>query len=341
MTSSPLLRVLHGERVDPPPVWLMRQAGRYLPEYRDLRARSGDFISFCLDPELAAEATLQPLRRYTLDAAIVFADILLLPHVIGQRVRFEAGHGPVLTPLQSMEDVGELDWSAAAKGLAPVCETLRRVRAELYEDIAVIGFAGAPWTVATYMIAGGKDPLRWDARATAWRDPALMDELLGRLAEATADYLIAQARAGAGVLKIFDSWTDALPPSLFERVSIAPTAEIVRRVRAAGVDAPIIGFPRGCGPLAADYAERTGVSALALDMNQASPQMLGLLPPDLPVQGGFDPALLAVGGAVMAGEAARLRALFADRPYIFNLGHGIAPSTRPGSVEELLELVRE
>ncbi len=340
MTTPPLVRVLRGEVLSPPPMWIMRQAGRYLPEYREVRATAPDFVAFCLNSELATEVTLQPFKRFAFDAAIVFADILLLPHAAGQSVRFVKGDGPVLNAVRTRADIDALDFSEAGTILAPVSETIRRVRAALDPDIAMIGFAGAPWTVATYMIGGGKDKDRWASRRFAWTHPSDLDELLARLADASADYLVAQAHAGADVLKLFDSWTDALPESLFERVSIAPVRRIVERVRAAGVEAPIIGFPKGSGALVARFAEETGVTAVALDMSQASARLVSLLPRDMPVQGGFDPALLSAGGPAMAEEVDRLLALTADRPYVFNLGHGVTPDTDPAHVAALVELVK-
>lgn len=339
MTMPPMMRVLAGERVSPPPLWLMRQAGRYLPEYRAVRAQAKDFIDFCFSPDLAVEVTLQPLRRYALSASIVFADILLLPHVAGQEVRFEPGVGPVMDPIASRADVDALDFDQAADGLSPVYETLERVRAALDPNVTLIGFAGSPWTVATYMIGGGKDPNRWAARVAAYRDPEFVDTLLTRLADATAAYLIRQVAAGAQVLKLFDSWAESLPEPLFDRVIIEPTRRIVDAVRAAGVDVPIIGFPRGAGLLAAKYAKRTGVTALALDMTNASQEFLATLPDGFPVQGGFDPALLCAGGPQIGGEVERLLAITADRPYIFNLGHGVTPDVDPATVAALVDTV--
>jgi uroporphyrinogen decarboxylase len=334
-----LLRALRGERLDAPPIWLMRQAGRYLPEYREVRAQARDFIDFCMRPDLAAEATVQPLRRYRLDAAIVFADILLIPYAVGAGVRFVEGEGPRLDPVRTREEIEGLDWGAAAAGLAPVGETLAKVRGLLEAETALIGFAGGVWTVATYMIGGGKDPDRWAARTLAWREPETLALLLDRLVEATVGYLAAQARAGADVLKLFDSWSESLPEPLFERAVIAPTRRIVDGLRAAGIDTPIIGFARGAGGLAARYAVETGVDALALDMTNANSGFLRSLPQNLPVQGGFDPALLVAGGPDFNAEIDRLLAIGKDRPYVFNLGHGITPDTPPEHVARLVERV--
>jgi uroporphyrinogen decarboxylase len=317
----------------------MRQAGRYLPEYRELRAQARDFIDFCLTPELAAEATLQPLRRFPLSAAIVFADILLIPYAAGAGVRFVEGEGPRMEPQETATKIKRLDWGSVGAGLAPVSETIARVRKALATDKTLIGFAGGPWTVATYMISGGKDPDRWRARTLAWREPKVMALLLAKLLDATANYLIAQARAGADALMLFDSWSESLPEPLFERVVIAPTSEVIGRVREAGVDVPIIGFPRGSGSLAARYAAETGVTALSLDVTNASPAFLRLLPAGFPVQGGYDPALLAAGGDAFEAEIDRLLDITAARPYVFNLGHGITPDTPVEHVARLIEHV--
>lgn len=337
--GKPLLDVLAGKTRTPPPIWLMRQAGRYLPEYREVRARQPDFIAFCLNPQAAAEVTLQPIRRYGFDASIVFADILLIPHALGQKVWFEKGEGPKLEPL-APKDAGRLQPDRVEERLEPVCETLRILRRELPGDCTLIGFAGAPWTVATYMIEGGGSKDRWAARTAAWSDPAGFDALMAVLADATARYLIAQARAGAEVLKLFESWAEGLPAPLFERVVIAPTRTIVDQVRAAGVEAPIIGFPKGAGPLAVRYARETGIDALAIDHGLDTGWATGALPAGLPVQGQLDPAVLKAGGAALDGEVDRLLAAWKDRPYVFNLGHGINPDVPPDHVTRLVNRVR-
>lgn len=334
-----LMEVLEGVAHAPPPRWLMRQAGRYLPEYRLLRAEAADFIDFCLRPELAAEATLQPLRRFDLNAAILFADILLIPYAAGAGVRFVEGEGPQMEPQQTREAIEGLRWDEVVGVLEPVYETVARVRKALEPDVALIGFAGGPWTVATYMAGGGKDPDRWSARTLAWREPETMDRLLERLVEVSVAYLTRQAQAGADVLKLFDSWSESLPEPLFERVVIRPTAQIVTGLRAAGVNAPIIGFPRGAGGLAVRYAEETGITALALDMTNAHAGFLTSLPQTLPVQGGFDPALLAAGGPEFDSEIERLRELVRGRPYVFNLGHGISQHTPVEHVARLVDSV--
>ena len=338
--SKPLLSVLSGTPSSTPPIWLMRQAGRYLPEYMALRAKEPDFIRFCLNTDLTTEATLQPIRRYGFDASILFADILLLPWAAGQKVWFEKNHGPRLDPL-SPDMLDRLDFAGATTRLSPVYETVRRLRQELPESCTLIGFAGAPWTVATYMLAGGKDPLRWEARLAAWKDAPFVDALLERLAVATADYLMAQIEAGAEVVKLFDSWSDALPETLFRRVVIMPTQRIVESLHKRAPHIPVMGFPRGAAGLSVQYVQQTGVRALALDISQAEHHLVSLLPRDLPLQGGFDPALLTAGGPMMAEEVDRLLALMQDRPYIFNLGHGISKDTPPEHVQELINLIRQ
>ncbi|MET0294127.1 MAG: uroporphyrinogen decarboxylase [Phenylobacterium sp.] len=320
-----LLRALSGETLPRPPIWLMRQAGRSLPEYRALRERAKDFIAFCFDPEMAAEATLQPMRRFPLDAAIVFADILLLPQALGQKVWFEAGEGPRLGPLPEIAALqGEIE--ASTERLANIGETLRRVRAELEPERALIGFAGGPWTVATYMIEGrGSD--RVGARSYAHQHPEQLDALLDVLVDATARYLVMQARSGAQALKIFESWAEQLPEDVFERIVVGPHARIVEQVRAAGVTAPFIGFPRGAGALVENYASGTPVEAVALDVQ--APLFLGrkLQADGKTIQGALDNLLLRAGGPALDRRIDELVGAWGQGPYIFNLGHGVLPDT--------------
>ena len=316
---------------------MMRQAGRYLPEYRALRARAKDFIAFCLNPELAAEATLQPMRRFKLDAAIVFADILLIPMALGQKVWFEEGEGPKLGPLPDNAEL-ERGLRGAPGALAAVGETLSAVRTALEPGRALIGFAGAPWTVATYMIEGGSSRDRTASRSLAYQDPHRVDGLLDIVAEATASYLIMQARSGADVLKLFDSWTDGLAEDQFERLVIGPHRKIVSRLREAGVTAPVIGFPRGAGALVEGYADRSGVDAVALDV-QASGALGKRLQQRLPIQGVLDPLLLRAGGPALDARVEDLLRQWCGGPYIFNLGHGILPDTPIAHVERVVERV--
>ena len=334
-----LMRVLSGETVSPPPIWLMRQAGRYLPEYREVRAQQPDFINFCLNPEAAAEVTFQPIRRYDLDASIVFADILLIPHGLGQKVWFEKGEGPKLDPI-GLNNLGALSIERSREVLAPVMETLKILRAGLPSETALIGFCGAPWTVATYMIEGGGSKDRFKARSLAWSDPGRFDALMDLLADASTAYLADQVRAGADVVKVFDSWADGLPDPLFDRVVIRPTRRIVEGLRAEGIKAPVIGFPKGSGPQMVRYAEQTGVDCLSLDHGVDTTWAAANLPTGLPVQGQLDPAVLHAGGAALDGEIDRLLSAWAGRPYVFNLGHGIHLDTPPGNVTRLVERVR-
>jgi uroporphyrinogen decarboxylase len=335
MADQPLLlRALSGETLARPPVWFMRQAGRYLPEYRAVRAGQPDFIAFCLNPEAAAEVTLQPMRRFPFDAAIVFADILLIPRALGQAVWFEAGEGPQLGPLPEL-DVLRAGVPGAAQALSAVGETLGRVRAALEPERALIGFAGAPWTVATYMLAG-KD--RDAARTRAYAEPELVDALLEILVEATADYLAMQARSGAQVLKLFESWAEGLPEDLFSRLVIEPHRRIVQRLRAAGVSVPVIGFPRGAGALAENYAAQGFVEGVALD-TQATAELGRRIQRTRTIQGALDPLLIRAGGAALDARVDQLLEQWGGGPYIFNLGHGILPDTPIAHVERVLSRV--
>lgn len=331
-----LLRVLDGETLERPPVWFMRQAGRYLPEYRALRATTPDFISFCLDPEKAAEATLQPMRRFPFDAAIVFADILLIPRALGQDVWFEAGEGPRLGALPDLDRLeGEVEASTAR--LSPVGETLSLVRPALAPDRALIGFAGAPWTVATYMIEGGSSD-RSKARAFAYEHPAEMDRLLDILVQASVRYLAMQAHAGAQALKLFESWAEGLPEDLFERLVCKPHRAILDGLAGLDVVAPVIGFPRGAGSLARHYADTVGVDAVALD-TAASADLGKIIQERCAIQGALDPLLLRAGGAALDRRVDDLLEQWGDGPYIFNLGHGILPDTPLAHVERVLKRV--
>jgi uroporphyrinogen decarboxylase len=337
---KPLIAALKGGTPWPPPVWLMRQAGRYLPEYRELRTRARSFIDFCLTPELAIEATLQPLRRFPLDAAILFADILLVPHALGQDVTFVANEGPKLASVRDREALEKLSDARFAETLAPVMETIAGVRGSLPEKVALIGFAGAPWTVATYMIegAGGSDFEL--SRSLAWRDSGFFGSLLDRIADATATYLVAQADAGAEALQIFDSWAGAVPAPLFETAVVMPTARIVTAVRAKHPEVPIIGFPRGAGSHLRAYVERTGVDAVGIDHMTDLADARTAIPQSIALQGNLDPILLREGGSAMTAQTHATLAAMRGRPFIFNLGHGVLPSTPPGHIAQLLNAVR-
>lgn len=336
-TRPRLLAALAGETLPRPPVWFMRQAGRSLPEYRELRTRAKDFIAFCHNPEMAAEATMQPMRRFPLDAAIVFADILLIPRALGQEVWFETGEGPRLGELPPLEVLAD-NIEASTGRLADIGETLQRVRAQLEPDRALIGFAGAPWTVATYMIEGrGSD--RSGARTYAYQNPEKLDRLLDILVESTARYLVMQAKSGAQVLKLFESWAEGLAEDVFERIVIKPHTAIIDKVREAGIDTPFIGFPRGAGALVENYAARVPVQAVALD-TQAS-AILGQKIQDSgkTIQGALDNLLLRAGGPALDARVDALIEQWNQGPYIFNLGHGVLPDTPIEHIERTIRRV--
>ena len=320
-----LLRALAGETLDRPPVWFMRQAGRSLPEYRELRAKAKDFLDLCYNPAMAAEVTLQPMRRFAFDAAIVFADILLIPGALGQDVWFEPGEGPRLGALPDLARMAA-EVEASTERLASIGETLRLVRAELEPDRALIGFAGGPWTVATYMIEGRSSD-RSKARSYAYEHPEALDALLDILVDATARYLVMQAKSGAQALKLFESWAEGLAEDVFERIVIRPHQAIIAKVRAAGIEVPFIGFPRGAGALVESYASRTPVQGVALDTQ--APLALGrkIQAGGQAIQGALDNLLLRSGGAAMDARIDALIEGWSGGPYIFNLGHGVLPDT--------------
>ena len=335
-----LLRALAGENLSVPPIWLMRQAGRYLREYRGLREKAPDFLSFCLTPELAAEATLQPIRRFGFDAAIVFADILVVPHALGQQVGFRQGEGPALAALSGAADVRALTPDRVAERTAPVRETLKLVRMALPASVTLIGFAGSPWTVATYMVEGG--PSRDFARVKHWafQDPMGFAHLIDCLVAATTTYLIGQIESGAEVIQLFDSWAGVLAEPEFQRWVIEPTQRITRAVKRRHPQVPIIGFPRGAGALYERYAIESGVDAVSLDPTITLPWARKRLQSRKPVQGNLDPEVLLVGGAEMAEAARAILAELRGGPFVFNLGHGILPDTPPDNVAALIEIVR-
>jgi uroporphyrinogen decarboxylase len=338
-----VLRALSGEPVWPPPVWLMRQAGRYLPEYRAVRAGVKDFIALCTTPDLAAEVTLQPIRRYRFDAAILFSDILMLPWALGHGLAFKEGEGPVLPRLQDAAGVAALDPARVAERVAPIMQTVRLVRAGLvnegFADTTLIGFAGAPFTVACYMVEGGgsKDFAR--VREMAYAQPVLFQRLMDVLTAASIEYLSAQVVAGAEVLMLFDSWAGVLSPSLFRAHCVTPAARIVTAIRDRHPGVPIIGFPRLAGVMTRDYAA-TGVDAVSVDTGSDIAAVAAMLPPHVAVQGNLDPMAVVAGGSAMAAEVSAILAAMQGRPFIFNLGHGIVPQTPPDHVAALLELVR-
>lgn len=339
MVTKKLLATVLGERQDTPPIWIMRQAGRYLPEYREVRTKAGSFLDLCYNPELAVEVTLQPLRRFDLDAAILFSDILVIPDALGQKVRFEVGEGPRLEPLGASE-VERLEPEGALDHLAPVLETVRRLRAALAPEKTLIGFCGSPWTVATYMLNGRGSPDQWVARRFALEHPSAFAKLMDVLVKTSIDYLVAQLEAGADVVQLFESWALNLDDAAFTTQVIEPNRRIVEGVRARVPNAPIIGFPRGAAGNLKRYAEQTGVNALGLDYATPLSFASDYLPKTLPVQGNLDPLRLVIGGKAMEDRVIQIKSAFADRPHIFNLGHGIVPETPIEHVARLVELVK-
>ncbi len=336
--DRPLLSVLRGERRDPPPIWLMRQAGRYLPEYRALRAEKGGFLELVNDSDAAAEITLQPLRRFGFDGAILFSDILVIPHALGQELTFLAGEGPHLAP--RLLDAAIDGLTRAPERLEPVYGTVRRVAAALDPAVTFLGFAGSPWTVATYMVAGEGSREQAEARRYAYRDPAGFRAIIDAIEAATLDYLGKQIEAGVHAVQLFDSWAGSLSPAQYEEWVIAPTARLVAALRARYPDTPIIGFPKGSGGKLPAYARETGVDAVGIDETVDPDWAHASLPDGLPVQGNLDPLALIAGGPALDAAADRVIRAFADRPHVFNLGHGILLDTPIAHVEQLLARVR-
>lgn len=340
MNDRRLLRVLKGERIDPVPVWMMRQAGRHLPEYRELRARAKDFLDFCYSPALAAEATLQPVRRYGMDGAILFADILLVLDAMGRNVRFLEGEGPRVDPATKAGELAQVPMQTILTRLSPVGETVERVRASLDNSTTLIGFAGSPWTVGVYAIEGRGGTDKSDARKFGYEHPDELRGMLDNLVEASAHYLAMQAKAGADALMLFESWAEGLPEDAFKAWVIEPTAKLVKRVRELGVTQPILGFPRGGGALVIDYAEQTGVNAVGLDTAIPLKRISSLLPKGLAVQGNLDPMRLVAGGPDLETRVYEIIAALKDRPHIFNLGHGVTPDVPIVHVERVLKAIR-
>jgi uroporphyrinogen decarboxylase len=337
--GKPLFRALQGETVRPIPYWLMRQAGRYLPEYRALRERAGSFLDLCYSPALAAEATLQPIKRFGMDGAILFSDILLVPQALGQKLWFEPNGGPKLSALHNDSDVEELSFDRLAQTLAPVYAAIRTIVGQLPQETTLLGFAGAPWTVATYMIEGGSS--RDFAKILAWaaRSDGRFDEIVAKLVEATARHLSAEIDAGVEAVQLFDTWAGIVPESEFQRLVIAPTRKIVEWLHRDHPNVPVIGFPRGIGARYRQYFAETGVNALSIDANTTldeahALQSLGA------VQGNLDPKILVAGGQVFEDEVHRILDRLSGGPFIFNLGHGVVPETPPDHVARLGELIR-
>jgi uroporphyrinogen decarboxylase len=333
-----LLAVLKGERRDPPPMWLMRQAGRYLPEYRELRATKGGFLELAYDPASAAEITLQPLKRFAFDGAILFSDILVIPHAMGMDLSFVAGEGPRLAP--RMAEARIRDLQPQLERLEPIYETVRRVKAELQPETTFLGFAGSPWTVATYMIAGQGSREQAEARQLGYSDPGKLRAIHDIVAQLTVDYLSRQIEAGVDAVQLFDSWAGSLSPNQFESFVVAPTAWIVDQLRQRHPGTPIIGFPKGAGGKLRAYAAETAVDAIGLDETVDPAWAARELPAGLPVQGNLDPFALVAGGEALRSAVVRILDALGDRPHIFNLGHGIQQTTPIAHVEELVMLVK-
>lgn len=338
-SNKPLLTVLNGGNPGKKPIWLMRQAGRYLPEYRALRADKGGFLELVYDTDAAAEVTLQPIRRFGFDGAILFSDILIVPYALGQDLRFEAGEGPRLSP--PLVDTAFASLEAVPERLEAVYRTVDKVKRALPPETTFLGFAGSPWTVATYMIAGKGSKEQAEARRYAYRDPAAFQEIIDAVADMTVDYLSGQVEAGVEAVQLFDSWAGSLAPAQFEQWVIAPNARIVEAFKARHPDIPVIGFPKGAGGKLPAYARGTGVDALGLDETVDPAWAHSVLPAGLPVQGNLDPLALIAGGDALEKAVARIISAFEDRPHIFNLGHGILPDTPIAHVEQLLQLVRQ
>ncbi|HVY59669.1 MAG TPA: uroporphyrinogen decarboxylase [Xanthobacteraceae bacterium] len=338
-TGKPILDVLRGNRQTTPPLWMMRQAGRYLPEYRELRRQAESFLDFCFTPKLAVEATLQPIRRFGFDAAILFSDILVVPHALGQKVSFETGEGPRLSAIDP-SDLRLLRETIDLSVLAPVFETIRRVRDSLPAGVTLLGFCGAPWTLATYMVAGRGTPDQAPARAAAYRDPAGFAALIELLVNASVDYLAAQFAAGVDAVQIFDTWASVLPPEEFETWCTAPVRRIIEGLRTRVPDAKVIAFPRGAGTKLMGFAERVPADAIGLDWMIDRPFARDRIQTRCAVQGNLDPLVLVAGGSALDRAVDQVLEAFSGGPFIFNLGHGILPDTPIAHVERMLARVR-
>lgn len=338
MAERSVIRVLNGETLSPPPIWLMRQAGRYLPEYRETRKTAGSFLDLCYNPELATEVTLQPIRRFDLDAAILFSDILVIPDALNRNVTFTEGRGPAMDPINP-EEISALKGDGVLSHLAPVFQTVKRLRHELPEKTTLLGFCGAPWTVATYMIAGHGTPDQAPARLFGYQHPEAMEKLLAFLAEMSADYLVSQIDAGADAVQIFDSWAGVLGEKEFEEYAVKPVARIIASVRARRPGAKIIAFAKGAGILLKDYRQKTGADAIGLDWSVPL-SFARELQKDGPVQGNLDPMRMVSGGKSLDEGIDAILQVLGNGPLIFNLGHGITPQADPENVARLVSRVR-
>jgi uroporphyrinogen decarboxylase len=338
-SNKPLLSVLQGKKAEKTPIWLMRQAGRYLPEYRALRADKGGFLELVYDSDAAAEITLQPIRRFGFDGSILFSDILIIPYALGQGLRFEAGEGPRLSPPLTDQALASLE--PVPGRLEPIYKTVEKVKAALPDQTTLLGFAGSPWTVATYMIAGRGSKQQEEARRYAYRDPVAFGEIIDAIARMTVDYLSGQVRAGVEAVQLFDSWAGSLSPTQFEQWVIAPNASIISAFKARHPNVPVIGFPKGAGGKLGAYARETGADAIGLDETVDPVWAASEIPPHLPLQGNLDPLALIAGGNALESAVRRIISAFEGRPHVFNLGHGILPDTPIAHVEQLLRLVRQ
>jgi len=339
-TEKLFLRALKGETTERPPIWLMRQAGRYLPEYLETRSQSKNFLNFCYSPDLATEVTLQPLRRYGFDAAILFADILTIPDALGQKVEFIKGEGPKLEPIRDMEGLSKLSLNGIHDTLGPVYETVSRLSKEIPSSTALIGFAGAPWTNATYMVEGQGSKTYEIIRSIAYQDPEFFQALIDMLIESTTQYLLKQIEAGAEAVQLFDSWAGVLPEDQFDRWVIAPNKEITRRIKEAYPDFPVLGFPRGAGVLYKKFVIETGVDAVSIDQTVPLEWAAKELQPLCTVQGNLDNLCVVAGGEQMEEQVNKILKTMTNGPFIFNLGHGIVPQTPPENVGRVVEMVQ-
>lgn len=340
MEDKIFLKVLQGEVLPKPPIWLMRQAGRYLDEYRMVRDQAGSFLNLCYAPKMAAEVTLQPIRRFGFDASILFADILVVPDALGQEVRFETGEGPRLNPIETAEALAKLSASKVDEKFDSVAETVSLIRDGLPSETTLIGFCGAPWTVATYMVAGQGTVNQQPARELAYKDPELFQEMIDLLVEVSVDYLSRQVKAGAEVLQIFDSWAGSLPEAEFERWVIKPTQKMVSQLRALFPHVPVIGFPRGAGPLYERYVSEIDIQGVSVDETMPLEWVKMHLQSKVTVQGNVDAFALVAGGAALDEAVDRVINCWSDGPFVFNLGHGINQFTPVAHVEQMIARVR-
>lgn len=341
MTNNKLfIKALNSEKTDKIPFWYMRQAGRYLPEYMERRSTAGSFLDLCYSPDFAVEVTLQPLRRYNMDAAILFSDILVVPQALGQHLEFKQGEGPVLTPMDTAEKLDVLNMDGFHKHLSPVYETVKRLSNEIPKTTSLIGFAGAPWTVATYMVQGHGSSDQAAARSLAFQQEGVFQKLIDLLVKATSEYLLKQIEQGAEVIQLFDTWAGNLPEDQFEKWAIEPVRKIIENIRVKYPNIPIIGFPRGAGPRYPDYIRATGVTAVSIDTSLPLEWVRDHIQPLCPVQGNLDPLLLASGGALLKKRVLKILDCLSEGPFIFNLGHGIVPQTPPENVAFVSDIIK-